>query len=253
VAVALPALAEPDEVSPEVREIPIEIPDPTPTGLLVAWKPALLSVRLDTGKGSQFGSDKLQPLGFLARYTLQLSPNRPYFGRIEVEGGRFETEDQGIGSSGADVTARLLVGAATRVTSGVLLVANAGLLTRYQWGKAVGGAPTIGIWGVDSNIELEVRLFPSITLSFYVEGAIAPFPYLAQKNLGDLSDADEVRGRVQVSVDVSQSVAIDIGYDFTRWHASFVSSTILGNATPDQALLIESREHAATFGVRYKM
>ena len=115
-AVALPAPAQPSSPPPDVPETPIEIPDPTPTGLLVAWKPSLLSVRLDTGKGSQFGSDKLQPLRFLGRYTARFSPTKPYFGRLEIEGGRFETEDQGIGSTGADLTARLLAGTATRIT-----------------------------------------------------------------------------------------------------------------------------------------
>src|SRR5207237_6259469 len=86
-AAALPALAQSSKPPPEVPETPIEIPDPTPVGLLVAWKPSLLSVRLDTGKGSQFGSDKLQPLRFLGRYTAQFAPTKPYFGRIELEGG----------------------------------------------------------------------------------------------------------------------------------------------------------------------
>ena len=143
------------------------------------------------------------------------------------------------------------MGAATRITSGVILIASAGLLTRYEVGRSQGGAPTIGIFGLDSNIELEMRLFPSITLSGYLEGAITPYPYLAQNNLGDLSDADEVRVRLQLSIDVSRSATMEFGYDLTRWHASFTNSTILG--TVDRALLVETREHAATFGVRYKM
>jgi len=36
---------------PDVREVPIEVPDPTPTGLLLAWKPSILSVRADQGRG----------------------------------------------------------------------------------------------------------------------------------------------------------------------------------------------------------
>jgi hypothetical protein len=238
---------------PEVREIPIEVPDPTPTGLIVAWKPAVFSLRVDTGKGGQFGSDNFEPLRGLARYTFQLAENKPYFGRVEVEGGRFETDDQsGLGASGADVTARLLAGAATRITSGVIVIASAGLLTRYQWGRAQGGAPTIGNWGVVTNIELDVRVFPTVTLSAFVEGAIAPFPYVAQSNLGDLSDADEVRARLQVSIDLNRSTAVEVGYDFTRWHASFSNSTILPN-NPGGALLIETREHAATIGLRFKL
>jgi hypothetical protein len=234
---------------PDVREIPIEIPDPTPTGLLIAWKPAVLSVRLDTGKGSQFGSDTWQPLRGLGRFTFQLLHDKPFFGRVEVEGGRFQTGDQGIGSTGADVTGRLLAGAATRVTSGVLLIAGAGLLTRFQYGRANGGAPTIGMFGIASNIELDVRIVPTISLTGFLEGAIAPFPYAAQANLGDLSDASEVRARLQISVDVSPTVTFDVGYDFTRWHAAFGRSTILKN--PDESLLIEAREHAATFGLRW--
>jgi len=90
--------------------------------------------------------------------------------------------------------------------SGVILIASAGLVTRYEVGRSRGGAPTIGIFGIDSNIELEMRLFPTITLSGYLEGAITPWPYLAQSNLGDLSDADQVRVRLQLSIDVSRSV-----------------------------------------------
>jgi hypothetical protein len=231
--------------------VAIEVPDPTPTGLLIAWKPALLSVRVDSGSGSRFGSDSLQPLRGLARYTVRLGEDKPYFGRVELEGGRFETENLGLGSTGVDWTVRVLVGAATRITSGVILIASAGLLTRYEVGRSQGGAPTIGIFGLDSNIELEMRLFPSITLSGYLEGAITPYPYLAQSNLGDLSDADEVRLRLQVSIDVSRSATMEFGYDLTRWHATFTNSTILG--TVDRALLVETREHAATFGLRFKM
>jgi len=250
---AAPAFADAAAKAPpvEAQGVPIEVPDPTPTGLLVAWKPALLSVRVDSGSGAKFGSDSLQPLRGLLRYTMRLTEDKPFFGRVELEGGRFETENVQLGSTGVDWTARVLVGAATRITSGVILIASAGLITRYEVGRSQGGAPTIGIFGLDSNIELEMRLFPSITLSGYLEGAITPYPYLAQSNLGDLSDADQVRLRLQVSIDISPSAAMDFGYDFTRWHATFTNSTILN--TVDRALLVETREHAATLGFRYKM
>jgi hypothetical protein len=248
------ALAQvpPDKpAAPELREVPIEVPDPTPTGLLVAWKPAILSVRVDSGQGTRFGSDSLQPLRGLVRYTLRIIKDKPFFGRVEVEGGRFETQNQGLGSSGVDWTARVLVGAGTRISSGVVLIASAGLLTRYEAGRSATGAPNIGVFGLDSNIELSIRLFPAVTLSGYLEGAITPYPYLAQDNLGDLSDADQVRVRLQVSIDISRSAAMDIGYDFTRWHAVFTNSRILN--TTDRALLVETREHAATIGIRYRM
>jgi hypothetical protein len=236
---------------PDFQEVPIEIPDPIPTGLLLAWKPAVLSVRLDQGAGgSKFGSETFQPARGLARFTFRLLSNKPFFGRIETEGGRLETSQARLGSMGADVTGRFLAGAATRLTSGVVLTAGAGVLTRYEWGRPTGGAPTIGMFGVASNLELDVRIVPNISMSAFVEGAIAPFPYLAQTNLGDLSDASEVRGRLQLSYDASPTFAIDVGYDFTRWHAAFTNSTILG--TSDRALLLESREHAATFGIRLK-
>jgi hypothetical protein len=236
---------------PDVREVPIEIPDPTPTGLLLAWKPAVLSIRVDQGQGtSKFGSDTFEPLRGLARFTFQLPGNKPFFGRVEIEGGHLETSDAGLGSSGADVVGRFLAGAATRVTSGVVVTASAGVLTRYEWGSSIGGLPQIGEFGVASNLELDIRVVPAISLGMFVEGAIVPFPYAAQTNLGDLSDASEFRGRLQLSYDVSPSVAIDVGYDFTRWHSAFTNSTILG--TSDRALLVESREHAATVGIRFK-
>ena len=59
-----------------------------------------------------------------------------------------------------------------------------------------------------------------------------------------------VSGRMQFSLDLSPHTALDIGYDFTRWHVSFAQSSVLG--TPDQALLIEAREHALTLGLRWK-
>ncbi|HYZ89601.1 MAG TPA: hypothetical protein VE620_09925 [Myxococcales bacterium] len=251
---SLPALAQSasgQPAEPEVKEIPIEVPDPTPTGLLIAWKPSILSVRVDSGTGAKFGSDSLEPLRGLARFTFRVRHDKPFFGRFELEGGRFETENLGLGSSGVDWTFRALAGAATRISAGVVLVASAGLITRYEVGRSANGAPTIGVFGFDSNIELSMRLFPTITISGYLEGAITPFPYLAQSNLGDLSDADQVRARFQVSIDITRSAAMDFGYDFTRWHAVFTNASIL--PTTDRALIIETREHAATFGVRYRL
>jgi len=69
---AAPAAVADRAPPPDVREIPIEIPDPTPTGLLLAWKPTVLSVRLDTGTGdSKFGSESFEPGRGLARFTFQ--------------------------------------------------------------------------------------------------------------------------------------------------------------------------------------
>ena len=53
----------------------------------------------------------------------------------------------------------------------------------------------------------------------------------AQANLGNLSDASELRARLQFSVDLSPTLIFDLGYDFTRWHASFTGSTIVGTAS----------------------
>ena len=252
---AAPAFAQTgtsESVPPSGAEgTPIDVPDPAPTGLLIAWKPAILSVRVDTGTGSRFGDDSLQPLRGLVRYTMRIQNDKPWFGRFELEGGRFETQNQGLGSTGADWTIHALGGAATRISPGVIFIASAGLITRYQVGRSANGAPTIGVFGFNSNIELDVRLAPALTLSGYLEGAITPWPYLAQSNLGDLSDADEFRFRLQLSIEVSRSAAMEFGYDFTRWHAAFTNSSILG--PPDRALLVESREHAATFGLRYRM
>lgn len=253
---AAPAFAQTEPGGPahplEAQGTPIEVPDPAPTGLLIAWKPALLSVRVDSGTGSKFGDDSLQPLRGLVRYVHRIQRDTPWFGRFELEGGRFETQNQGLGSTGTDWTIRALGGAATRISPGVILIASAGMITRYQVGRSETGAPTIGVFGFNSNIELDVRLAPALTVSGYLEGAITPWPYLAQSNLGDLSDADEFRFRVQLSIDISRLAAMEFGYDFTRWHAAFTNSSILGGAG-DRALLVESREHAATFGLRYRM
>src|SRR5207253_985621 len=115
-------------------------------------------------------------------------------------GGQFESDNQGtsLGTDGYDVTARALGGTATRLTPGLTLTASAGLLTRYQRGRAVGGAPSIGFLGVTSNLEVEYRVAPLITLAFFVEGGLTPVPYAAQAHLGMLSDASEMRGRIQV-------------------------------------------------------
>ena len=236
----------------EPAEVPILVPSPIPIGFLFAWKPTLLSVRLDSGQGSQFGSDKLQPLRFLGRYTTTLLGEK-FLARAELEGGQFQSDRQSterIGTDGYDLTLRLLGGTATRIAPGFIVTASAGLLTRRQWGRAVGGAPNIGLLGVTSNAEFEYRIAPLITVSAYVEGGLTPFPYGAQENLGVLSDASEFRLRMQFSLDLSPHTALDIGYDFTRWHVSFAQSSVLG--TPDQALLIEAREHALTLGLRWK-
>ena len=124
--------------------------------------------------------------------------------RAEIEGGQFRTDTQGasdpnavlLGSDGYDVTAHLLGGTATRIAQGFTITASAGLLTRYQRGRAASGAPSIGVFGATSNMELAFRVAPIITLSLFVEGGLAPFTYGAQRNLGDLSDASEVRTRI---------------------------------------------------------
>lgn len=235
-------------------EVPISVPSPIPAGFLIAWKPTLLSVRVDSGAGTTFGSDKFQALRFLGRYTTNLFRDA-LFARAEVEGGEFQSDTAGaaLGTEGYDVTGRLLGGIATRVTPGFVITASAGLITRYQRGRAVGGAPSIGIFGATSNVELEYRIGPLFTISGYLEGGLAPLPYGAQKNLGVLSDASEFRLRLQVSMDVGTNTAIDLGYDFTRWHAAFSQSNALEQSGPaNRALLIEDREHAITLGIRWK-
>jgi hypothetical protein len=194
----------------EPAETPIPVPSPIPVGFLIAWKPAILTVRVDRGAGSKYGSD------------------------------------------GYDVTARLLGGTATQIVPGVTVIASAGLLTRYQRGTGVsGGAPEIGLLGVTSNVELEYRVAPALMLSVYVEGGLAPLPYAVESRLGALSDASEFRLRLQVSIDLTRKAAVDIGYDFTRWHASFAGTTV-GNPNPDQALLLSSKDYALTIGLRWK-
>ena len=253
-AIGLAAPPPPAEKE-EPPEVPILVPSPIPVGFLVAWKPTILSVRIDSGAGSQFGSDKFQPIRGLFRYTSTLFDQK-LLARAEVEGGRFQSDTHGaqIGSDGFDVTLRLLGGTATRISPGFTITGSAGLITRYQRGStAATGAPRIGIFGVSSNMELEYRLGPVLTVSAYVEGGLAPFPYGAQPNLGVLSDASEFRWRLQLSLDVGTNTAVDFGYDFTRWHASFAGSSVLNpTAGADQALLTEAREHALTLGIRWK-
>ena len=228
------------------------VPSPIPVGFLVAWKPTVLSVRIDGGTGANFGSDKFQPFRGLGRYTTTLFEDK-LMARAEIEGGQFQTDRQGlrIGTDGFDVTARLLGGTAVRITPRFTLTAGAGLLTRYQRGtEAQGGAPRIGMFGLTTNAEFEYRVAPVITLSLFLEGGLAPLPYGSQPNLGDLSDSSELRFRLLWALDLSPRTALDVGYDFTRWHASFSRSTILG-AGP-QSVLIEAREHAITLGLRWK-
>jgi hypothetical protein len=250
-ALAAPAFADRDEPP----EVPIAVPSPIPVGFLVAWKPTVLSVRADNGTGSEFGSDKLQLLRGLGRWTTTLFDEK-LMARAEVEGGQFQSDTQGtnLGSNGVDLTARLLGGTATRISPGFTITASAGPITRYQWGtRAEGGAPRGGIFGISSNIELEYRLAPLLTVSGYLEGALAPIAYATQPNLGSLSDASEFRLRILFSLDVGASTAVDIGYDFTRWHATFARSNVLDpTSPPNKALLLEDREHAITFGIRWK-
>ncbi|HZX95668.1 MAG TPA: hypothetical protein VFE90_14190 [Myxococcales bacterium] len=239
----------------EPREVPINVPSGIPVGFLLAWKPSILSVRVDSGVGAQFGSDKFQPLRALGRWTTTAFGER-FLARIELEGGQFQTDTQGthVGSDGFDLTGRLLGGIVQRIAPGFNVTAAAGLITRYQWGtEAQGGAPRIGIFGGTSNVELEYRIAPVVTIMGYLEGALTPFPYAAQANLGVLSDSSEFKARIQLSIDIARSAAVDFGYDFTRWHATFTGSNALDpGSSPDKALLVESRDHALTLGIRWK-
>jgi hypothetical protein len=247
---AAPAIAE-----EEPREVPINVPSPIPVGFLVAWKPSFAAVRVDSGAGSAFGSDDFQALRALGRYTTTALGEKVLI-RAELEGGQQQTDTQGsnLGSNGADITARLVGGITQRISQGFTITATAGLITRYQWGtEAQGGAPRIGIFGGISSFEAAYRIAPILTIEGYLEGALAPVPYAAQQNLGDLSDSSELKARVQISVDITARTAIDFGYDFTRWHATFARSNVLDPASPpDKALLVESRDHALTIGIRWK-
>src|SRR5262249_28462368 len=204
--------------------------------------------------GLEFGSDKWQLLRFLGRWTTTLLDDRLMV-RAEIEGGQFQSDTPiALGSKGVDLTARLLGGTAVRISQGFVVTASAGLITRYQWGtEAQSGAPRGGIFGVSSNIELESRIAPLLSVSGYLEWALTPFPYNMQPNLGDLSDGSEFRARLQFSLDVAPATAVDFGYDFTRWHTSFTNSNVLDPTGPaDKALLLEDREHAITLGIRWK-
>lgn len=252
-AVLLPPAVLAAQREEEVREVPIAVPTTVPVGFLVAWKPTVLSVRADSGAGAHFGSDKFQPLRGLFRYTDTLFADK-FLARAELEGGQFSSETPGLlDNTGWDVTARVLGGTATRITPGLTITASAGFLSRYQRGRARVGAPRIGVLGLTSNLELEYQLAPALALSGYVEGGLAPLSYDSQPNLGTLSDASEFRIRLQLSVDMTPTTAVDFGYDFTRWHASFTGSSVLDPAAlADKALLIEAREHAMTLGFRWK-
>jgi hypothetical protein len=250
---ALPVAAEDRLI--ESPETPINVGSPIPVGFLLAWKPLLQAVRTDSGSGSRFGSDTWQPLRILGRYTSTLLDEKLLV-RAELEGGRFQTDTQSgptplLGSDGYDVTGRLLGGTAVRISQGFVITASAGVISRYQRGRAVGGAPEIGVFGVTSNMEAEFRIAPAVTTSLFIEGGLAPFPYFAQRNLGDLSDSSEVRVRAQLAFDLTRELALDVGYEFTRWHASFTNSSVFADSG-DRALLIESRQHALILGVRFK-
>ncbi|MBS2024697.1 MAG: hypothetical protein JST92_20030 [Deltaproteobacteria bacterium] len=238
----------------DFTETPIPIPPPVPVGFLIAWKPTILSVRVDDGSGSRFGSDKFQPLRLLVRYTHLFQDLSPFVGRLEAEGGQFQTDTErtNIGSDGADFTLRATVGSSTKVSSFFNVLGSIGAITRYQWGRPTGGAPTIGVLGAVANSEFEFRVLPSCTLILFGEVALTSVPYFAQANLGELSDASEIKARLQLSFDITRNVSTDVGFEFTRWHSAFTQSTILGNANPTQALLIEDREFQLTLGVRFK-
>src|SRR5205807_5225920 len=101
----------------------IPVPSPIPVGFLLAWKPTLLSLRVDNGQGApQFGSDKVQPLRGLFRYTTTFLSEK-LLARAEMEGGQFQSDTQNapevmLGTDGYDFTLRLLGGTATRIFSG---------------------------------------------------------------------------------------------------------------------------------------
>ena len=59
----------------------------------------------------------------------------------------------------------------------------------------------------------------------------------------------EIKGRIQLSFDLTRQSALDIGFDATRWHTTLTKTTILGGS--GQALLLENRELALTLGLRW--
>src|SRR5207248_9957590 len=94
----------------------------------------------------------------------------------------------------------------------------------------------------------ECRLAPLPPLSACADAAFSPSPAAAAARLGLRSASRQFPARLQLSMDLAASSAIDVGYDFTRWHAAFTQSTF----TSDGALLITAREHALTVGFRWK-
>lgn len=240
------------------EELPLRVAPPVPIGFLLAWKPSVLSLRVDSGAGGKYGSDKFQPLRAMASYTRQLDDQSPFVGRIELEGGQFSTDDQVTadpnrffaGSTGAEWIARVTMGASTKVSSTFNILGAIGAFSRYQWGKPSGGAPTLGVFGAVASSELEFRIAPTFTVLVFGEVALAPFPFWAQAQLGDLSDCSEIKGRLQLSLDVTPDFAVDVGFEVARWHLAFTRSTILGTA--DQALLIAARQFQLTLGARWK-
>ena len=247
----------------DLPETPIPVPPVLPTGMLIAWKPMVLQVRADNGGKpdsikDQFSSDTFQALRFLVRYTHLWDEKAPFVGRIEVEGGQFNSDQPAssqsnfnIGSTGVDFTGRLLVGAATRIGPGFTVLSSIGAITRYQYGKASGGAPTMGLWGAVTNMELEFRIHPVVTLSIFGEAALLPLHYYVQTNLGEVDDSSELRGRIQLSFDLTRQSAVDFGIDVTRWHTTLTKTTIGGSLGGPQALILENRELALTLGLRW--
>jgi hypothetical protein len=237
-------------------EMAIMVPQPIPTGILFAWKPMILTVRVDSGAGQKFGSDSLQANRFLLRYTHLFDELQPFVGRVELEGGEFRTDAADVffpGSVGTDWTARAMGGAAQRLSQGITIFGTAGIISRYQHGKVSGGSPTVGVVGAVANSELEFRLLPTLTASVFAEAALVPWSYYAQTNLGILSDCSEFRARVQLSMDFTRQLAADLGFDFTRWHSTWSQSSILDASNPNQALILEDREYTLTVGVRWKL
>src|SRR4030088_1427872 len=91
-AAAAPAIAAPEQPI----ETPIGEPAETPIAVpsLLAWKPMLLSVRVDTGAGAQFGSNKVLLLRALGRWTTTMFGDK-LMARAEIEGGEVPSETPG--------------------------------------------------------------------------------------------------------------------------------------------------------------
>jgi hypothetical protein len=107
----------------------------------------------------------------------------------------------------------------------------------------------MGTFGAVTNMELEFCIHPVVMLSIFGEAALAPIPYYVQPSLGELDDSSEIKGRIQLSFDLTRQSAVDIGFDATRWHTTLTKTTILGGT--GQALLLENRELALTLGLRW--